>query len=118
MFYCVTKHYVHAADTRANARLMARYAGLSWGQYAVIVANETDEEADAEHIAATRRMLAARATFEAALETVQSTSIREWAHSSWNRPILVKLADRVLAKRPDDAVSCVATLILANAIGL
>lgn len=116
--YLVTLAATTDCWNRQCARQLARELGLSWGQYAVIPVNETDEEADSERVAAAKRMLSARACFEAALATVESATVRAWARSSWNRPILVKLADRVLAKHPNDAVSCVATLILANAIGL
>lgn len=58
----------------------------------------------------------AEALFEAALERVESKSIRAWATSQHNRPIWLDIAKRYVGK--DEAEIRLATDITATAIGL
>ena len=118
-FHLVTRSSVHGYPTRQAARQAARAAGLRWGQYAVLIANDTDEEADEEAIAQAKRTIAARAHLEAALELVESASIRAWARSPWNRPLFVRLAALGLQKNgPASNVHMFAAFITSSAIGL
>lgn len=55
---------------------------------------------------------------QAALEKVESQSIRQWATSEHNRPIWIKLAELALAKKPDASPDRFSTLIVCSAIGL
>lgn len=57
MFICVTPVTWSYAGTRQIAREIGRNSGYTWGQYAVIVANEYDAEAEAEAIAETQARL-------------------------------------------------------------
>ncbi len=55
---------------------------------------------------------------DAALEHVESKSIREWARSDHNRPIMLKMADGVLKKNPAADPLRFGTYVTCLAIGL
>jgi hypothetical protein len=54
----------------------------------------------------------------AALEKIESASIKAWAQTDHNRPIFVKIAESALAKTPVPDVHRFAAYISATAIGL
>jgi hypothetical protein len=56
--------------------------------------------------------------FQAALSKVESLSIRAWAQTDHNRPIMLKLAALQLEKPSSDPVHLFAAFIVSSAIGL
>ena len=61
----------------------------------------------------------AAAFYRSAIDLVESDSIRAWAETAPNRPLLIQLADAILAKQGSKAEPhMLATLILSSAIGL
>ncbi len=54
--------------------------------------------------------------FNVALMGVESESIRLWAETKHNRPIMLKVADQLLAK--NEPVEKMTIFIVSNAIGL
>ena len=53
-----------------------------------------------------------------ALPHIESSSIREWAGNSHNRPIFRKLAKNAITKNPKVTPESFATYIVGTAIGL
>lgn len=58
--------------------------------------------------------------FEAALQRVESESIRRWAQGEHNRRILVQIADGIVAKKKDheQEVYRFATWMICEAMGM
>lgn len=119
--HLVTLMAVTTCWNRHHARALARELGLSRAQFRILLANDTDDEADSEAIAAAKRSLSGRAHLEAALERVESASIRAWAREPHNRRLLTHYAAISLEKARPGGVADVhmfAAFIVASAIGL
>lgn len=118
MFLLVTAFHTADFETRAAARAAARAMGLGWGAYRVILANQYDDEAEAEAVCDAKRRIEAHVAFYSALTFVESESIRTWARTSNNRWLFCRLAyTNILAGKPLNTHRF-ATFIVCSAIGL